>query len=114
MATKSSKTLVIVESPTKAKTIGSFLGSEYIVESSMGHVRDLPKSKIGIDVKHDFTPQYVVPKKAAEHVAELKKLASKAAEIILASDEDREGEAIAWHIAELFKESGKNETHCFP
>ena len=106
MATKSSKTLVIVESPTKAKTIGSFLGSEYIVESSMGHVRDLPKSKIGIDVKHDFTPQYVVPKKAAEHVAELKKLASKAAEIILASDEDREGEAIAWHIAELFKESG--------
>lgn len=106
MATKSSKTLVIVESPTKAKTIGSFLGPEYIVESSMGHVRDLPKSKIGIDVKHDFTPQYVVPKKATEHVAELKKLASKAAEIILASDEDREGEAIAWHIAELFKESG--------
>lgn len=106
MATKLSKKLVIVESPTKAKTIGKFLGPEYIVESSFGHVRDLPKSKIGIDVKHDFKPQYAVPKKAAEHVAELQKIASKATEIILASDEDREGEAIAWHIAELFKESG--------
>ena len=100
------KKLVIVESPTKAKTIGSFLGSDYIVESSFGHVRDLPKSKIGIDVKKDFTPQYVVPRKNAAHVAELKKLSTKASEIILASDEDREGEAIAWHIAELFKEAG--------
>lgn len=105
MATKQKK-LVIVESPTKAKTIGSFLGADYIVESSFGHVRDLPKSKIGIDVKKDFTPQYVIPRKNATHVAELKKLASKASEIILASDEDREGEAIAWHIAELFKEAG--------
>lgn len=101
-----SKKLVIVESPTKAKTIGSFLGAGYTVESSFGHVRDLPKSKIGIDVKKGFTPQYVVPRKNAAHVAELKKLASKANEIILASDEDREGEAIAWHIAELFKEAG--------
>jgi len=100
------KRLVIVESPTKAKTISGFLGSDYIVESSFGHVRDLPKSKIGIDIKNDFTPQYVVPRKNAAHVAELKKLASKASEIILASDEDREGEAIAWHISELFKEAG--------
>ncbi len=100
------KKLVIVESPTKAKTISGFLGSDYIVESSFGHVRDLPKSKIGIDVKKDFTPQYVIPRKNAAHVAELKKLSAKASEIILASDEDREGEAIAWHIAELFKEAG--------
>lgn len=97
------KILVIVESPTKAKTISKFLGSEYIVESSYGHVRDLPKSKLGIDVKKGFEPQYIIPKKALAQVAELKKLASKAGEIILATDEDREGEAIAWHISELFK-----------
>ncbi len=90
--------LVIVESPTKAKTISKFLGSDYVVESSYGHVRDLPKSKIGIDVKHNFEPQYVIPKKAEDQVAALKKLAKKADEIILATDEDREGEAIAWHL----------------
>ncbi|MDO8504708.1 MAG: type I DNA topoisomerase [Candidatus Liptonbacteria bacterium] len=108
MATKSLKLkkLVIVESPTKARTIGAFLGSEYIVESSFGHVRDLPKSKLGIDIENDFAPQYIVPKKNQAHVAELKKLADKASEVILATDEDREGEAIAWHIAELFKETG--------
>lgn len=106
MATKSSKKLVIVESPTKAKTISRFLGADYTVESSFGHVRDLPKSKIGIDVEKDFTPQYIIPKKNQAHVTELKKLAAKASEIILATDEDREGEAIAWHIAELFKDAG--------
>ncbi len=90
--------LVIVESPTKAKTIGKFLGKDYLVESSYGHVRDLPKSKLGIDVEHDFKPQYVIPKKAAAQVAELKKLSKKADGIILATDEDREGEAIAWHL----------------
>jgi DNA topoisomerase-1 len=90
--------LVIVESPTKAKTISKFLSDDYVVESSYGHVRDLPKSKIGIDVKHDFAPSYVIPKKAEDQVAALKKLAKKANEIILATDEDREGEAIAWHL----------------
>ncbi len=101
MAIKSLKKLVIVESPTKAKTIGSFLGSEYIVESSMGHVRDLPKSKIGIDVENNFAPEYIIPKKNHAHVTELKKLAKGASEVILATDEDREGEAIAWHLAEI-------------
>jgi DNA topoisomerase-1 len=108
MATKL-KSLVIVESPTKAKTISKFLGPEYVVESSYGHVRDLPKSKLGIDVEHDFAPQYIIPKKALVQVAELKKLASKAGEIILATDEDREGEAIAWHLAQILGPSDANK-----
>ncbi len=90
--------LIIVESPTKAKTIGKFVGKNYVVESSYGHVRDLPKSKLGIDTEHDFVPSYVVPKKAAPVVANLKELAGKADRVILATDEDREGEAIAWHL----------------
>jgi DNA topoisomerase-1 len=90
--------LIIVESPTKAKTIGKFVGKDFVVESSYGHIRDLPKSKIGIDVKHDFEPTYVIPKKAEPVVANLQKLAKKAKRVILATDEDREGEAIAWHL----------------
>ncbi len=93
--------LVIVESPTKARTISSFLGDEYQIESSYGHVRDLPKSKLGIDTANNFEPSYIIPVKARKRVGELKKLAAKATEIILASDEDREGEAIAWHIANI-------------
>ena len=93
--------LVIVESPTKARTISGFLGSEYQIESSYGHVRDLPKSKLGIDTANNFEPSYIIPVKARKRVNELKKLAAKATEIILASDEDREGEAIAWHIANI-------------
>jgi DNA topoisomerase-1 len=92
--------LIIVESPTKAKTISKFLGTGYKVESSFGHVRDLPKSEMGVDIEHDFTPRYVIPIKAKKTIANLKKLAKTADEIILASDEDREGEAIAWHLAE--------------
>ena len=90
--------LVIVESPTKAKTISKFLGKEYNVESSYGHVRDLPKSKLGVDIEKDFEPHYIIPVKAKKNVNALKKLAAKASEIILATDEDREGEAIAWHL----------------
>ena len=90
--------LIIVESPTKAKTIGKFVGKDFVVESSYGHIRDLPKSKIGIDVKHDFEPTYVIPKKAEPVVENLQKLAQKASRVILATDEDREGEAIAWHL----------------
>jgi DNA topoisomerase I len=90
--------LVIVESPTKAKTIGKFVGKNFTVESSYGHIRDLPKSKVGIDVEHDFEPQYVIPVKAKPVVANLKALAAKADKVILATDEDREGEAIAWHL----------------
>lgn len=95
--------LVIVESPTKAKTISRFLGTGYSVESSFGHVRDLPKSKIGVDVEKDFKPSYVIPTKARKRVNELKKLAEKADEIYLATDEDREGEAIAWHLEHILK-----------
>ncbi len=95
-----SKPLIIVESPTKARTISRFLGGEYQVEASMGHVRDLPKSKISIDVKHDFEPTYIIPPKAKEIVAKLKKDAKSAPSIILATDEDREGEAISWHLVQ--------------
>jgi len=95
--------LVIVESPTKAKTIGKFLGSKYKVESSFGHIRDLPKSKLGVDLENNFEPQYIIPKKAQKNVTALKKLAAKADEIILATDEDREGEAIAWHLMHALK-----------
>ena len=95
--------LVIVESPTKAKTISRFLGSTYKVESSYGHVRDLPKSKLGIDVEKNFEPQYIIPKKAQKNVTALRKLSQKADVVILATDEDREGEAIAWHLLEVLK-----------
>lgn len=90
--------LVIVESPTKAKTIGRFLKSGYNVISSYGHIRDLPKSKLGVDVEKNFEPHYIIPTKARKKVTALKKAAEKADRIILATDEDREGEAIAWHI----------------
>jgi len=92
--------LIIVESPTKARTISKFLGKDYKVESSFGHVRDLPKREMGVDIEHDFQPKYVVPQKSRKVVTGLKKLAAKSNEVILASDEDREGEAIAWHLSE--------------
>src|SRR3989344_7881233 len=90
--------LIIVESPTKARTISEMLGKEYKIESSFGHIRDLPKSKIGVDTEKNFEPQYIIPVKAKKRVTELKKLAQKSDKIILATDEDREGEAIAWHL----------------
>lgn len=92
------KNLVIVESPTKAKTIEKFLGKKYQVVSSYGHVRDLPKSEMGIDIENNFTPRYIIPRAKQKAVTLLKKTAAKSAEIILATDEDREGEAIAWHL----------------
>ncbi len=92
--------LVIVESPTKANTISKFLGSDFKVESSYGHIRDLPKSKIGIDIENNFEPQYIIPVKSKKRVTSLKKEVKKAEKIILATDEDREGEAIAWHLAQ--------------
>ncbi len=96
--------LVIVESPTKAKTISKFLGKGYVVESSFGHIRDLPKSKTGVDVENDFTPTYLVPREKKARVKELKALAADATEILFATDEDREGEAISWHLAEVLGE----------
>ena len=90
--------LVIVESPTKAKTITRFLGKEYVVTSSYGHIRDLPKGELGIDTEHGFEPKYVIPTKARKTLNELKSKLKKADSVILATDEDREGEAIAWHL----------------
>ncbi len=90
--------LVIVESPTKAKTISHFLGQNFKVESSYGHVRDLPKSELGIDTENNFEPRYIIPKKSQKKVNQLKKISEEAEKIILATDEDREGEAIAWHL----------------
>ncbi len=95
--------LVIVESPTKSKTIEKFLGKEYKVLSSFGHIRDLPKSSLGVDLEKDFQPKYVIPSKSRKVISELKKESKKAGEIILATDEDREGEAIAWHLSEALK-----------
>ena len=91
--------LIIVESPTKAKTISRFLGGDFIVKSSFGHIRDLPKKGIGIDIAHNFEPKYIIPTKAEKIVGELKRDAAKADMVILATDTDREGEAIAWHLA---------------
>ncbi|OGF63089.1 DNA topoisomerase I [Candidatus Giovannonibacteria bacterium RIFCSPHIGHO2_01_FULL_45_33] len=90
--------LIIVESPTKARTISKFLGKGFHIESSFGHVRDLPKSQLGVDPENNFQPKYIVPLKAKKNLNVLKKQAAKADEIILATDEDREGEAIAWHL----------------
>jgi DNA topoisomerase-1 len=93
--------LVIVESPTKAKTISKYLGRGFSVQSSFGHIRDLPVSKLGVDVEHDFAPSYIVPTKAKKIASELKALAKKSDEIYFATDEDREGEAISWHLAAI-------------
>ena len=94
--------LVIVESPTKAKTISKFLDKNYLVESSYGHIRDLPRSKLGIDVENNFEPDYVVPVKN-KATLKISKRPLKSDGVILATDEDREGEAIAWHLAESLK-----------
>ncbi|CAM2908109.1 type I DNA topoisomerase [Deinococcus radiodurans] len=115
--TSPSKTLVIVESPAKAKTIEKYLGQGYAVESSVGHIRDLPRSaadipekykgqawaRLGLDVEHDFQPLYVVSPEKKQKVAQLRKLAAEADEIILATDDDREGESIAWHLYQELK-----------
>jgi DNA topoisomerase-1 len=103
------KNLVIVESPAKAKTIEKFLGKDFKVESSYGHIADLPSKELGVDVDKDFKPKYVVSTDKKAIVKKLKDLASKAETVWLASDEDREGEAIAWHLAETLK-LDKNNT----
>ncbi len=95
------KDLIIVESPAKTRTLSSFLGNGYEVRASMGHVRDLPKSKLGVDPEHDFAPSYTVIPDRRQLIADLKKAAKGAGNVYLASDPDREGEAIAWHLAEV-------------
>ena len=99
--------LVIVESPTKSRTISSFLGPNYKVVSSYGHVRDLPEDQFGIEIENDFKPKYIVPKKSKKIIQLLKQESEKAELVILATDEDREGEAIAWHLTQILNLNGK-------
>lgn len=106
--------LVLVESPTKARKLKEYLGKDYQVEASMGHIRDLPKSKLGVDVDHDFEPQYTLVSGRKSIVSNLKKLAAKAKAVYLATDPDREGEAIAWHLQYLLKDKKKKkDSHLF-
>src|SRR5919197_403753 len=95
------KTLVVAESPAKAKTIEKYLGGDFAVRASYGHIRDLPKSQLGVDVERDFAPEYIVPEDSARHVRELKTALKRAEDLVLATDYDREGEAIAFHVATL-------------
>ncbi|WP_375435157.1 type I DNA topoisomerase [uncultured Hymenobacter sp.] len=104
------KNLVIVESPAKAKTIEGYLGKDYVVKSSFGHVRDLPKDNNAIDIANGFKPTYVVSADKREIIAQLKKLSKEAETVWLASDDDREGEAISWHLAETLNLSGTDKT----
>ena len=103
------KNLVIVESPAKMKTIKKFLGSNYTVDASMGHIRDLPKSSMGIDIEHDFEPKYITIRGKGDLIASLKKEASKADKVYLATDPDREGEAISWHLKTALGLEGTNK-----
>src|ERR1035437_1085793 len=102
-----SKNLVIVESPAKARTLSGILGSDYVLKASMGHVRDLPKSQLGVDVENGFTPSYVIPKTKSKVVKELKAAAKEATTVYLATDPDREGEAISWHLLNAIKTNNK-------
>ena len=95
--------LVIVESPAKAKTIGKYLGKNYVVEASMGHVRDLPKSQLGVDIDNNYTPKYITIRGKGELLEKIKKEAKKCDEVYLATDPDREGEAISWHLSKALK-----------
>ncbi|MGH7537899.1 MAG: type I DNA topoisomerase [Gemmatimonadales bacterium] len=99
--------LVIVESPTKAKTIGKYLGRGFTVKATVGHLRDLPPRKLGVDVDNGFTPEYITIKEKAKTLAEIKKAAKGAERVLIATDPDREGEAIAWHVASQVKDGGK-------
>ena len=97
------KNLVIVESPAKAKTIQKFLGTGYAVIASNGHVRDLPKSQMGVDIEHDYEPRYITIRGKGDILAKLRKEVKKADHVYLATDPDREGEAISWHLAQALK-----------
>jgi DNA topoisomerase-1 len=97
------KHLVIVESPAKARTVNRYLGQDFLVSASMGHVRDLPKSKLGVDVQHDFTPEYKILPERMDLVLRLRQTAESCDEVYLAADPDREGEAICWHLSELLE-----------
>ena len=102
------KRLVIVESPAKAKTINRYLGEGYLVKASMGHVRDLPKKKLGIDIDHDFQPEYDIIPERQLLVKDLQSAAKEAESILLAADPDREGEAICWHLSKILEKYNSN------
>src|SRR5213080_1734712 len=102
------RALVVVESPTKVKTIQKYLDSKFIVKASMGHVRDLPKSQLGVDPKKNFKPQYVISPAKKKVLDELKKAAEKVDALYVATDPDREGEAIGWHLAQELDVDRKN------
>src|SRR3989338_4373772 len=104
------KNLVIVESPTKARTLGQFLGKDYSITASMGHVRDLPRGEFGVDVENDFAPKYVIPKEKIKSVNNLAKEAASCEKLWLATDPDREGEAIAWNLLQVISVKGKVPT----
>src|SRR5947209_4415318 len=107
--------LVIVESPSKSKTISKYLGEGFVVRASVGHVRDLPKSaKKAVDIEGGFIPHYEIVPKKVEIIADIRAQAAKADEILLATDPDREGEAIAWHIAELLTKNIKSSENTDP
>ena len=109
------KNLLIVESPAKAKTIEGYLGKDFTVKSSYGHIRDLVKSEDAIDINNNFAQKYEVPADKKQVVSELKKLAKEADMVWLASDEDREGEAISWHLFDTLGLKGCDyQAHCFP
>ena len=103
------RTLLIVESPSKAKVIGKYLGPSYNVLASVGHVRDLPKSRLGIDIENQFEPGYINIRGKGDKIKELKKAAASASRVLLATDPDREGEAISWHLAYLLDIDPKSE-----
>jgi DNA topoisomerase I len=103
--------LVVVESPTKAKTLTGILGKDYQIEASMGHIRDLPKSGLGVDVENNYSPIYIIPEKSKKTMDTLRKHAEQAELVILATDPDREGEAIAWHINEILAGNVLLEEH---
>src|SRR5215467_7319993 len=105
------KNLVIVESPAKARTLEKYLGRDFTVKASVGHVMDLPKSKLGVDIENDFEPQYQVLHGKKKVIDDLKKAAKGKENIYLAPDPDREGEAIAWHIAEKIGDSRRQNVH---
>lgn len=104
-----SEYLVIVESPAKARTIERYLGKKYTVKASMGHVRDLPKSQMGVDVENNYEPKYITIRGKGDVLKELRQAAKKAKKIYLAADPDREGEAIAWHLAYALKVDENSE-----
>src|SRR5436190_43976 len=106
---KAKNALVVVESPTKATTIGKYLGKDFTVKATVGHVRDLPQRELGVDVDNGFEPKYITIRGKGKTLAELRKAAKLASDIYLATDPDREGEAIAWHVAEHLFGDGKTK-----